>query len=69
MQNPTLLNEQAASRLIGITRNELQHHTQQRTFGLRPQHRSRGECFYTPQTLQAFQRNLNARQAAEALFR
>jgi len=68
MQNPTLLNEQEASRLIGMTRSELKQHTQQRTFGLRPKHCRRGECFYATETLRIFQRNFSAHQAAEALF-
>lgn len=69
MQNSNLLNEQEASRLIGITRSELKHHTQQRTFGLRPKHCSRGEFFYAPNTLHEFHRNLSAHKAAESLFR
>jgi hypothetical protein len=51
MQNPTLLNAQEASRLIGMTRSELKRHTQQRTFGLRPKHCRRGECFHATETL------------------
>ena len=68
MREPNLLNEQEASRLIGITRSELRHHAQQRTFGLKPRHFSRGEGYYSPQALQEFRRNLEARQAAESLF-
>jgi hypothetical protein len=68
MTETNLLNEQEASRLIGITRSELRLHAQQRTFGLKPRHFNRGEAYYTPQALQEFRRNLEARQAAESLF-
>jgi len=68
VQKPTLLSEQEASRLIGITRSELKRHTQERTFGLRPRHCNRGECFYSIDVIQDFRRNLNAQQAAESLF-
>ncbi|GAB6048988.1 hypothetical protein JCM19379_28200 [Methyloparacoccus murrellii] len=68
MQRPELLNEQEASRLIGISRSELKRHTQQRTFGLRPKFCTRNECFYDPNILRDFQRNLTAQKAAESLF-
>lgn len=68
MQKPNLLSEQEASRLIGISRSELKRHTQQRTFGLRPRHCNRGECFYSVDVIQDFCRNLHAQLAAESLF-
>lgn len=68
MQDLKLLSEQDVCRLIGMTRSELKRHTQQRSFGLRPRVRDRGACYYSADTVQDFQRSLNAQLAAESLF-